>query len=80
MEKFLSLYDYLKRPAGRELGMQVSQAAQEANIPIQNKSVSNSTYSGPIQMYPESWLDFYFGNHVKSDIEILYNEPDDLPF
>lgn len=80
MEKFLSLYDYLKKPAGRELGVRVSQAAQEANIPIQNKSVSNSIYSGPIQMYPESWLDFYFGNHVKSDIEILYNEPDDLPF
>ena len=80
MEKFLSLYDYLKKPAGRELGVRVSQAAQEANIPIQNKSVSNSTYSGPIQMYPESWLDTYFGNGVKSDTEILYNEPDDLPF
>jgi len=80
MERFLSLYDYLKRPAGRELGIQVSHAAQEANIPIQNKSVSNPTYSGPIQMYPESWLDSYFGNGTKSNTEILYNEPDDLPF
>ena len=80
MEKFLSLYDYLKKPAGRELGVRVSQAAQEANIPIQNKSVSNSTYSGLIQMYPESWLDTYFGNGAKSDTEILYDEPDDLPF
>lgn len=80
MEKFLSLYDYLKHPAGRELGIQVSQAAQEANIPIQHKTVSNSVYSGPIQMYPESWLDSYFSNEVKSSTEILYNEPDDLPF
>jgi hypothetical protein len=80
MENFLSLYDYLKRPAGRELGIQVSQAAQEANIPTQHKIVNNSTYSGPIQMYPENWLDSYFGNGAKSSTEILYNEPDDLPF
>lgn len=80
MEKFLSLYDYLKRPAGRELGIQVSRAAQEASIPIHQKTVNNSVYSGPIQMYPESWLDSYFGKGAKSNTEILYNEPDDLPF
>jgi hypothetical protein len=80
MEKFLSLYDYLKRPAGRELGIQVSTAAQLEDIPIQTKEVSNPTYSGLIQMYPESWLDTYFSKGPKSATEILYNEPDDLPF
>jgi hypothetical protein len=39
MEKFLSLYDYLKKPAGRELGMQVSTAAQHDEIPIKTKEV-----------------------------------------
>jgi hypothetical protein len=80
MEKFLSLYDYLKKPAGRELGMQVSTAAQHDEIPIKTKEVSNSIYSGPIQMYPESWLDAYFNKRATSPTEILYNEPDDLPF
>ncbi len=60
METFLSLYDYLKRPAGRELGVQVSTAAQLEDIPIRTKEVNNPTYSGPIQMYPKSWLDTYF--------------------
>jgi hypothetical protein len=49
-------------------------------IPIKTKEVSNSIYSGPIQMYPESWLDAYFNKKATSPTEILYNEPDDLPF
>ena len=31
-------------------------------------------------MYPVYWLEDYFGTGAKSNIEILYDEPDDLPF
>jgi len=60
MEKFMSLYDYLGRAAGRELGNQVFKAASASRIPVQIKEVSNPVYKGKIMMYPENWLIGYF--------------------
>jgi len=60
MEKFLSLYDYLGKAAGSELGKQVHNAAMADGIPTDRKYVSNTVYRGWIQMYPENWLKGYF--------------------
>ena len=59
-EKFISLYDYLGRPAGSALGKQVAEAASRLKIPMSIRLVSTATYTGPIILYPENWLIGYF--------------------
>jgi hypothetical protein len=60
MEQMLSLYDYLGKPAGPELGKQVANTASLNKIKIDTKHVQNPKYSGTILMYPKSFLDEYF--------------------
>ena len=60
MEKFISLYDYLGRPAGNDLGNQVFRAASASKIPFKTKEVTTPAYKGKIMMYPENWLIGYF--------------------
>ena len=78
--EYKSLFDFLGKAAGRELGLEVAKAALRDRILVQTKNVSNKQYKGEIKMYPIFWLEGYFGTSAKSNIEILYDEPDDLPF
>ena len=57
---YLSLYDYLGKPAGGELGKQVAAAASNAGIKMESRDVSNPRYTGKILLYPKDFLDFYF--------------------
>ena len=59
-EKFISLYDYLGRPAGSALGKEVVEAASKLKIPMQIRHVSTARYTGPIMLYPDNWLIGYF--------------------
>jgi hypothetical protein len=70
--EMISLFDYLKKPAGPELGKQVALAAMNEKILIGSKQVSNSKYKGNILMYPKSWLDIYFNQTT--------DEHQELPF
>jgi len=63
-EQYLSLFDYLKKPAGPDLGKKVAEFAKQAKVRSQTKEVSNPKYTGKILMYPKSFLDLYF----KSDL------------
>jgi len=56
----MSLYDYLGRPAGSNLGEQVFRAASVSRIPVKTKEVTTPKYKGKIMMYPENWLIGYF--------------------
>ena len=58
--KMVSLYDYLGRAAGPDLGKQVAIAATKAGVKHEIREVSNSKYTGPIMLYPKSFLDLYF--------------------
>jgi hypothetical protein len=58
--QMLSLYDYLGKAAGRDLGTKVYQTASSQKIKVEEKHVSNPVYSGKILMYPKSFLDEYF--------------------
>jgi hypothetical protein len=58
--EYLSLYDYLGKPAGKELGGQVAQAAYQGGIKPQNREISNPKYTGIVHLYPKDFLDFYF--------------------
>ena len=68
--KMMSLYDFLGRPAGGELGKQVAEAAAQAKVGFETKEVSNPKYTGKVMMYPKSFLDQYFN----------VDQTDDLPF
>ncbi len=83
--EYLSLYDYLGKAAGEELGLEVSMAAKQAGIEIGKKQVSNPKYTGEIQMYPKEFLEAYFREPNSIHMEDLpgqinYDIDDDLPF
>ena len=58
--EMISLYDYLGHAAGPDLGKQVATAAAKSGVKHTIREVSNSKYSGPIMLYPKSFLDLYF--------------------
>ena len=57
----VSLYDYLGRAAGPELGKRVAAAAASKNIAFGSRQVENKAYTGEILLYPKSFLDEFFG-------------------
>jgi hypothetical protein len=59
-EQYQSLFDYLKRPAGPDLGKAVAEHAKQLKVRPKSKDVSNSKYTGKVLMYPKSFLDGYF--------------------
>ena len=59
MEK-VSLYDYLGRAAGPELGQEVANAARQAGVKGEIREVSNPKYRGPVMLWPKAFLDLYF--------------------
>jgi hypothetical protein len=63
----MSLYDYLGRPAGPELGKEVAETAVKLKETIEKKYIENTRYKGEILMYRREFLDTYFGNVVYED-------------
>lgn len=59
---WISLYDYLGKPAGGELGMRVYKRYKEEYPHYEPKvrQVSNRGYKGTVRLYPREWLDRYF--------------------
>jgi len=66
--KMMSLYDYLGRAAGPELGQQVAAAATQAGVKGETRQVSNAKYSGPIMLYPKAFLDLYFKGGLNESV------------
>ena len=58
--KMMSLFDYLGRPAGGELGKQVYDTAYHLKIPVETRHVQTKTYTGEVMLYPEAFLKEYF--------------------
>ena len=59
-ETFLSLYDYLGKAAGPELGKKVAAAASKARLKLQTRAVANPSYAGLVYLYPKDFLDGFF--------------------
>ena len=73
--EMVSLYDYLGRAAGPDLGKQVATAAAKAGVKSEIREVSNIKYTGPIMLYPKSFLDLYFKgglNENRNGRQMLY--------
>ena len=64
--RMMSLYDYLGRAAGPELGQQVAQAAARKKVKFQTRYVEQGGYKGDVMLYPKSFLDEYFGGGSSS--------------
>ena len=63
MEKkveMLSLYDYLKHPAGKQLGEQVAAYAKLRKARYGTKKVDHYGYQGLVQTYTKAFLDECF--------------------
>ena len=58
--ELLSLYDYLEKPAGSQLGGEVFRASKALNIKPKSREVETKTYCGNVMIYPKDFLDVYF--------------------
>ena len=71
-EEFISLFDFLGKPAGSQLGKEVWNAAQSVSEPTSIKHVSNPKYTGKIVMYKPEFLKKYFNGLIKTTTNEQY--------
>jgi membrane protein involved in colicin uptake len=70
---YMSLYDYLGRAAGQQLGAEVNKSAVEKKIEFQQRFISNPAYHGNVHLYPVEFLNEYFKgdmSRVKGDTRV----------
>lgn len=60
----MSLYDYLGRAAGKQLGGEVFSTAMVLKETIEERYVENPAYKGNVHLYRREFLDEYFGNKI----------------
>jgi len=58
--EFLSLYDFLKKSAGTELGKEVYKTAKFLGEEVSTKRVETPTYKGVVMCYPPKFLNYIF--------------------
>ena len=56
----MSLFDFLGKPAGGELGQKVCDEATRLKVKMEQREVSTKNYTGKVMTYPESFLKEYF--------------------
>lgn len=79
--KYLSLYDFLGKPAGRELGKKVAESASKIKLRLETREVSNPNYTGKVLLYPKDFLEAFFQEPEPIDSIIYgYVQDNDLPF
>jgi hypothetical protein len=76
-EEYLSLYEFLGRAAGSNLGLKIHQIASRNGITIGERNVSNRKYTGKIKTYPKSFLVGFFSDKNQPTST---QEETDLPF
>ena len=59
-EKFISLFDFLGKPAGGQLGKEVFEEARRRKEKTQMRPVSNPKYTGKVVTYRPEFLTEYF--------------------
>jgi len=74
-----SLYEYLGKPAGAELGKEVATEAKKQNIKFEFKEVETQNFKGKVMMYPTDFLDSYF-RPLREEAPKSSKFEDDLPF
>jgi hypothetical protein len=59
-DPMMSLYEYLRKPAGPELGKEVAIYAARKHAEVATRDVSTKSYTGLVHLYRKSLLDSYF--------------------
>ncbi len=78
---YLSLYDYLGKPAGIDLGTKVYKEACHQNQKVTTREISSKTYTGKVMLYKKDFLEQYFTSSFNNDTfsdDVL--DDDRLPF
>lgn len=65
----MSLYEYLGKAAGKELGKEVCEIAIKLKETIKEKEISNPKYTGKVHLYRREFLDLYFKGKLHEDKE-----------
>ena len=60
--KYISLFDYLGKPAGKDVGARVNERAHEFGVLTKDREVECENYKGKVNLYPEAFLEYYFTN------------------
>ena len=58
--EMISLYDYLGKAGGMELGAKVTASATSMGIQLDTRYVEQGGYKGNVMLYPENFLKLYF--------------------
>ena len=74
----MSLFDYLGHAAGEELGKKVAGIAAKRSVRTAIRQVITKKYTGPVMLYPKSFLDWYF--KPESNETELFKHDNKLPF
>lgn len=74
-DTYVSLFDFLGRPAGIELGTKVYKESCRRNEKTKIRNISNKKYTGKIMLYRQEFLEQYF---TLPNNDIL--DDDKLPF
>ena len=61
-EEFISLFDYLGKPAGTVLGKEVFEAARLQKEKYQLREITNPKYTGKVMLYRKVFLENYFNS------------------
>jgi hypothetical protein len=82
--EYLSLYDYLGKAAGEQLGLEVAASARTQGIQTQTREISNPKFEGTVFLYPKDFLDFHF-RKPEEDLPDGFDwtgniDDDELPF
>jgi len=72
----MSLYDFLGKPAGSELGKEVYKKSVEEKVKISTREISNPKFEGKVMLYPQWFLEKYFSPNV----DYRGGVNNDLPF
>lgn len=62
---YMSLYDYLGKAAGLQLGSEVMQTALAGKVKWLERYISNKAYKGKVNLYPLDFLEDYFSVNPK---------------
>ena len=69
MDNMMSLYEFLGKPAGNDLGKKVYLAARSKGASFSQREVSNPKYTGMVMTYPESFLKEYFETKKETEYD-----------
>ena len=77
---YMSLFNFLGKPAGGKIGKEVFDYSKKIKIPLKYRNVTNLKYTGNVCLYPLGFLTLYFNSENNLDIVTEPEEKADLPF